>query len=331
MLKAQIRSKLCQFSLELADKEDILTGDFFGVLDYLPRQPYLHEFLESVCALNHARGRFELGRVDWQSVEMRFWPRYQVHDDTTEPDVVLLSDHWIIVIEVKLGSGLGRNQPWREYLVGQYLAQERGLPSLSVYYMILSRERLDVAQVFSGLEDGQRAELIERTLFFRWSQAVSLVEGWLRNGAGGRPLGDSEARLLADLYAVLRRRRTLAFLGFRFPHQQPVEEPERAIFCPLLFEGFLNTDIAKTSLSRSAVFLSRFQGFLHPSLTLPVVSMESMQACGFQGFVRSTVRTDVPPASIFCPLQFQGFAKETPRCAASPTMASAFQKETRAR
>ena len=133
MLKAQLHSKLfklqdlikreglIQTSLGgdsgrggWQDIEDVLTGDFFGVLDYLPRQPYLRHFLERVEVLNDKRGRFELDRVDWEKVEMLFWPRCPGHDDATEPDVVLVSDRWIIVVEVKLESPLGKSQPWRE-------------------------------------------------------------------------------------------------------------------------------------------------------------------------------------------------------------------------
>ena len=45
MLKTQLHSKLNLSHLRRwQDSEDILTSDFFGVLDYLPRQPYLRDF-----------------------------------------------------------------------------------------------------------------------------------------------------------------------------------------------------------------------------------------------------------------------------------------------
>lgn len=39
MLKAQLRSKIYALASEWQEMEDILTGDFFGALDYPPRQP----------------------------------------------------------------------------------------------------------------------------------------------------------------------------------------------------------------------------------------------------------------------------------------------------
>ena len=76
MLKIQLHSKLnLSHPCRWQDSEDILTGDFFGALDYLPRQPYFHDFLQDVECLNERRGLLELDRVDWDSVEMLFWTR----------------------------------------------------------------------------------------------------------------------------------------------------------------------------------------------------------------------------------------------------------------
>jgi len=53
VLKTQLHSKLNLSNLcRWRDSEDILTGDFFGVLDYLPRQPYLQDFLQLVEDVN---------------------------------------------------------------------------------------------------------------------------------------------------------------------------------------------------------------------------------------------------------------------------------------
>ena len=52
MLKAELRAKMFQLDPGWASVEDILTGDFFGALDYLPRVPFLSRFLERVVALN---------------------------------------------------------------------------------------------------------------------------------------------------------------------------------------------------------------------------------------------------------------------------------------
>lgn len=63
MLKAQLRSKIGLLGSDWQDIEDILTGDYFGALDYLPRQPFLRSYFGSVAvAIRAARAP---GRSDW--------------------------------------------------------------------------------------------------------------------------------------------------------------------------------------------------------------------------------------------------------------------------
>ena len=75
VLKAELRAKMFQLDPGWARVEDILTGDFFGVLDYLPRDPFLSCFLERVVALNETTRPPELSQVDWSNVTLLFWPR----------------------------------------------------------------------------------------------------------------------------------------------------------------------------------------------------------------------------------------------------------------
>ena len=123
MLKAELRAKMFQLDPDWAKVEDILTGDFFGALDYLPRNPFLSCFLERVVVLNETARTPELSQVDWSNVKLLFWPRVQLDEEQVEPDVVVVSNRWTIVIEVKLDSGLGVRQPWREYQAGQSIAR----------------------------------------------------------------------------------------------------------------------------------------------------------------------------------------------------------------
>ena len=108
MLKAQIRSKIGALGPGWRDIEDILTGDFFGALDYLPRRPFLAGFLEWVARLNETVKQPPREGVDWDGVEFNFWPMVKGEDEAAEPDVVIVSDHWVLVVEVKLDSALGR-------------------------------------------------------------------------------------------------------------------------------------------------------------------------------------------------------------------------------
>lgn len=261
MLKAQLRSKISQIGSAWREIEDILTSDYFGTLDYLPRQPFLPAFLRWVADLNPTVEPPAMSDVDWADVEMLFWPMIYGEEENAEPDVVLVSNRWLIVIEVKLDSGLGHRQPWREYTVGKEIAAERNLPLDAVYYMVVARTRLNVNHTFAVNEERERMELEARTSYLRWSQAVSLIESWLRKGTAGHPVSDHVARLLTDLLDAMRRRRTLAFSGFSFAHQDDVTKPPPGLFCPPRFRGFLHETTCTRIEQADQIFLSSFTGF----------------------------------------------------------------------
>ena len=202
MLKAQLRSKISALGSDWQDIEDILTGDFFGALDYLPREPYLGSFLSWVMSLNPDASQPSTVAVDWDAVEFIFWPLITGQDESAEPDLVIVADQWVLVIEVKLDSGLGTNQPWREYCVGREIARDRGISDDAVYYLLVSRHRLDVRATFANSEKGQQDQLLPRTSHLLWHQAVAQVERWLKDGPAGETVTLSEKRLLLDLLGV---------------------------------------------------------------------------------------------------------------------------------
>ncbi len=106
MLKTQLHSKIFQFDPAWQNIEDILTGDFFGTLDYLPRKSFLCDFITYIVSLNPDVQTPCLDGVDWDLVKILFWPRTYTDEESAEPDVVIVSNKWILVIEVKLMSGL---------------------------------------------------------------------------------------------------------------------------------------------------------------------------------------------------------------------------------
>ena len=92
MLKAQLSSKLFQLDPAWAEIEDVLTGDFFGSLEYLPREPFLRSFGEFVAELVEEHKRPIAEGIDWDSAELLFWPRREAEGKLTEPDVVLVTN-----------------------------------------------------------------------------------------------------------------------------------------------------------------------------------------------------------------------------------------------
>ncbi len=299
MLKVQLRSKISQAYPRWRDIEDLLTGDFFGVLDYLPRQPFLKSFFSWLFRLNEQIAAPDLDDVRWESVEFSFWPMRRSRDETAEPDLFIVSNEWVFVVEVKLLSGLGFRQPWREYSVGKELAAERGLPSGSVFYLTVAPSHLNIEGTFESTEQAERQELLDRTFRLRWWQAISLITTWMRDGVDQSSLRPEHARLLGDLLQAMRLRRKLAFSGYSSVHHETVVAPRVGIFCPPMFGGFL-VNAPTTANFGDGVFVgdaARFHGFLS---TVPFVSAERKV--------------------IFAPSSFVGFLVDAPACSPQRTM-----------
>jgi hypothetical protein len=290
MLKAQVRSKISALGCGWHDVEDILTGDFFGVLDYLPRRAFISSFISWVAGLNETISPPGMDDVAWDEIEFLFWPMLRAREEAAEPDLVIISNKWVLVVEVKLGSGLGDNQPWREYCVGKEIARDRGLPPESVFYLVLARSRLEAAASMAHVEARKQQELAARTFHLRWSQAVALIQRWLEVGPCGHALLPEQARMLSDLLLALRRRRSIVFSGFDFLDHRPVTDDHEALFCP-----------------------ERFGGFLAGAETTPVLLMPRVSVSPFTGFLVGTP-AGIAPQGAFVFESFSGFLRACPPC-----------------
>lgn len=319
MLKVQLRSKIAALGSKWQDIEDILTGDFFGVLDYLPRRPFLAGFLEWVAKLNESAKQPQREDVNWDTVKFHFWPMVKGKDETAEPDVVIISDRWVLVVEVKLDSDLGHNQPWREFCVGREIARDRGLPEDSVFYLLVARQRLDVAQTFVSPDHPARRELIAKTSCLLWHQVFALAERWLKFGVASYATRPEHMRMLDDLLGALRRRRAIMFSGFGFTNQETVSVLARSIFCPDRFAGFLqDTGSCLTLGADTSRFLSRFVGFLGSSPETTAAA--SVFTCSeFPGFLSGSQEVCAPDGSLLAPPAFSRFLTTCPRCRAAST------------
>lgn len=321
MLKAQIGSKIGLLGAGWKDIEDILTGDFFGALDYLPRQPFLRSFFEWVAVLNSDAIHPAAEGVDWDSIEFVFWPMITGADESAEPDLLIISNRWLVAIEVKLDSGLGVEQPWREFCVGREIALERGLPDHSVFYWLVTRQRLKIEETFTSTAEHGRKELLAKSSHLLWHQVVALIERWLKGSGLEAQVRPEHLRLLLDLLHALRRRRTIAFSGFAFTNQEDVDAFDERLFCPDRFAGFLEREarlpIPSAEQSR---FLARFDGFRSANATISRVSEKFFVPDVFDGFgdAMPVVRAHAEP--ILRSDAFSGFLNDCPACIATSTL-----------
>ena len=92
--------------------EDQLTGNMFGVLRYLPFQYGIKPVLQNSVFPAHLLDCLDDIQLEEWSQNIHFWGERRY--DNTEPDVVIEFADTVILIEVKLDSGLGKYQLERE-------------------------------------------------------------------------------------------------------------------------------------------------------------------------------------------------------------------------
>jgi hypothetical protein len=258
--------------------------------------------------------------VDWDAAEVIFWPLLRSEHESAEPDVVIVTNRWVLVVEVKLDSGLGIDQAWREYCVGRELARNRGLLDDSVFYLLVARRRLQISESFPLRYGAERRDLLKKASLLPWHRAVALVEHWLNRGTDLPPVTPDQQRLLGDLLAVLRSRRTLTFSGFEFIGQVNVDTPLTRLFCPNRFSGFLNDAGARSvSGTEESRFLSLFAGFLGSAPRVGTVEEGFFSGPHFKGFSTTRAEVQAPREAFLVVAGFAGFLEGVPRCTAGAT------------
>jgi len=103
---------IAEIHKKLTTGEDQLTGNFFGSLRYLPFDLGIKPILrESAFPTNLFSCLDGISLKDWDD-KILFWE--ECRSDGTEPDVVVEFGDVVILIEVKLNSGEGKDQLKRE-------------------------------------------------------------------------------------------------------------------------------------------------------------------------------------------------------------------------
>ena len=311
MLKVQLKSKIFQLGPKWQENEDILTGDFFGVLDYLPRYPYIYEFISYTASLNPDIQPPCLENVDWDKTKIIFWPKTSTDEQNAEPDIVIISDRWVIVIEVKLQSSFGDSQPWREYIVGCKIAQEHSISCDSVYYFVLARNSLDIASTFKADETDKMNKLATKTLYLKWHEAVSMVESWLR--VKSYEMHSEYRRMLSDLFNAMRKRRAIAFSGFAFANMAFTENITERIFCPPRFSGFQYKAL-ETQLDDTLFLNNYYQGFMMSCPNVNISQEPVFFVLRFYGFIKRSLPITKISEGLFYIHKFSGFLNDAPVC-----------------
>ncbi|MCG3771025.1 MAG: hypothetical protein JW384_02205 [Nitrosomonadaceae bacterium] len=111
MVMAQLQGKLP--TEDWKSSEDLLTNAIFGTLKYLDAS-ITAELLSNVHPLEGSLPPVISGSLDWS-----FWPWL----GTCEPDIVIEDAANICIVEVKLQSGFGDKQLYREWIDGHTLPQ----------------------------------------------------------------------------------------------------------------------------------------------------------------------------------------------------------------
>lgn len=286
MLKLQVGSKIAALfpDSDWKKAEDLLTADFFGALDYLPRSTYCQDFLMKLI-VGKSRIEVPMDDVEWDNVEFRFWPRLNCDREITEPDVLLVSNRWVIVIEAKLEAGWsGKGQPRREYRVGCDVATQQNVPQDHVFYLLVSKHALDIRATFSDEPPASRQLLIDHSISVRWSDIYRTVQEWLYTGVCGKPNAGQCVRLLEDVCKALRLRPALTFSNFRLPSNAPVGPPPSRYFAPPAFSGFVHARQESIAIDVFMLSTKWFRGFLNGAPAVAGVGLY-LAAQKFGGFL----------------------------------------------
>lgn len=221
-------------------KEDLLTADVFGVLKYLPRDPFLKHLLNGVLSLNpHATElsrclpKLSFGEEDF---EFKFWPKYPTpisnYESQTEPDLEVVGNGLRIFVECKLHSGFGDLQIVRQLLIGLANAKHddefflllvtKGFRPPRVSYNGKKYEIHDYLRVVAPtLEISQHLKsrltaAYKRVLWVNWRTMASLLRD-----CHEQHVNEKHSRchkdLVQDLEELLKLRSLGQFNGFSLP------------------------------------------------------------------------------------------------------------------
>jgi len=161
MMIAEIHNKVSSSCSNLTERsEDVLTGNFFGCMRYIPFDKGLKKVLLECIRPKRLTQYIEpLNVFEW-SDKIEFWKRVKIQDRTTELDVYLDLEDLLIGIEVKYLSGLSSeddvdNSDGNEQISFNQLSREaRALNQISKdknKLLILLADELSCSKIYQNV------------------------------------------------------------------------------------------------------------------------------------------------------------------------------------
>lgn len=138
--------------------EDDLTGDFFGLMKYLPEDRLLVPFLSLIRS--HYPDR-NITYRDIESAEILLWPEYQIPEKWREqfdrpdiptekrrskyyivPDVVIHLDQCTFIVEAERSHSVEAEQLFQQYLMGKQIMQTADRHTTNLFNLLLNMDQM---------------------------------------------------------------------------------------------------------------------------------------------------------------------------------------------
>lgn len=211
MIQAELNGKLPSSA---SNREDVLTSNVFSFLKYSHRPAYLRRFL-------HLIG-IQIGHKELCRVKFEFWPHY---DDGTEPDVILETDYFYLLVEAKYFSGVAEEngnpagQLIREFETGEREARNR---KKSFRLLLLTDDATKPASLLARMP----SRLQKSTSWTNWQAVAQMISAVIGDSGGGAP----DYEYARDLYELLDYKHLRGFKTFFQADKMPMPPLSSEIF-----------------------------------------------------------------------------------------------------
>ncbi|TGK87179.1 hypothetical protein EHQ19_00095 [Leptospira montravelensis] len=195
MYIAKIKGKVSQ---KLENSEDLLTSNFFSFLNYSDRNIYLKKFLKEI--------NITITSAEAESAEFLYWHKYP---DNTEPDLILITDQYYILFEVKLFSEFAKNLDDKNHQIKREIrngTQDSKIKGKIFKFIILTNDK-NTFQEREPIIFLEHKTLID---LYTWSDFTFIIEKIVQNQAV------VENKMSSDLFKYLRKKGFRRFTNFLF-------------------------------------------------------------------------------------------------------------------